>query len=309
MADFVTKQGSTPTWQVGLVDANGNKLNLTGASVNFVMRALSASSPVINSPATIVDTNSANVSYTFTAAQTAAAGIYAAEFQVTQSNGVLVTSPTDGYFEISIEENLSTAGGATLVSLGEVKEYLGISTQDKSRDAKLVRFINDVTPVIEQITGPILERQIEEWYDGGQHFIQLRNRPVINLLACSEYRGPIEYVLPIVQSPDRGQIYSVELDGSRIVRRSAGGGIIAFPSLPQSVHVVYTAGYTTVPVNVQHATLELIRIQFQSTQQGRPKPGGGGADFGEPGRQIFGFFVPNSVRELLVPNKRHASIV
>ena len=195
----------------------------------------------------------------------------------------------------------------TLVSLNLVKEACKIPTTDPSNDALLTRWITAVAPVIESITGPILPRMYDEVYDGGQHFVQLRHRPVMELMACSEYRGPIEYVLQIIQSPDQGQIYSCQLDGSRVVRRSAGGGIIGFPSMPQSVHVVYAAGYQTAPANVVEGTLELLRIRFQHSQQGRPR-GGLSSDEDGPGREIMGFLVPYEVREWLVPNRRHASV-
>jgi hypothetical protein len=195
-----------------------------------------------------------------------------------------------------------------LVDLLAVKDYLNIPFSDSTQDAKLTQFISAITPVVEAITGPILPQQYEEWYDGGQYFIQLRHRPILDLIACSEFRGPIEYVLPLVADPAHGQIYSVQVDGSRVVRRSAGGGIVAFPGMPQAIHVVYQAGFDTVPANVYQGTLELIRIQFQHTQQGRPRPGASAVDEGMPEREIMGFFVPYSVRELLSPNRRHSSV-
>jgi hypothetical protein len=207
---------------------------------------------------------------------------------------------------------------ATLVDLTAVKNYLNIPYDDATQDAKLGMFISAVRPLVEAITGPILLQQFEEWHDGGSTFIMVNRRPsttygttpVLTVQAISEYNGPIEWPLAIIASPDEGQLYSAqpEVQFGRIVRRTAGGGVQAFPDQPQAVHVWYTVGQDSVPDNVALGTLELIRIQFQHTQQGRPRPGSNAVDEGLPEREIFGFFVPNSVRELLSPNKRHPSL-
>lgn len=312
MSDLVIRQGdTTPAFVQTLLDASGNPLDLTGSSVVFVMRAITAAAPTVEAAATINDPINGVVEYDWSTADTAVSGIYAAEFHVTDASGGTYTYPNNGYLEISVEQNLTTPGGATLVSLGEAREYLNFMTTDKSRDAKLLRFIDQIRPVVEFITGPIIVQQYDELYDGGQHFVRLRHRPIVQIIAVSEFRGPIEYNLPLVQDAAHGEIYSVELDDQRLVRRSAGGGIIAFPAMPQAVHVVYTAGFLTVPPNVTLGTLELIRLHFQQTQQGRPRLGGSAAtdtDGEEPGRMILGFFVPNRVRELLQPSKKHSSI-
>jgi hypothetical protein len=199
-----------------------------------------------------------------------------------------------------------------IVTLVDAKTYLQIPAGDVSRDFMLSAWIAAATPVIEGITGPIVPRLYDEWYDGGQHFIALRHRPVIELVAVSEYRGPIEYPLNIISSPDRGQIYSVQLDGSRVVRRSAGGGIIAFPAMPQSVHVVYEAGQSTIPQNVWLGTLEFIRDHWIGTQTpGGPRTGseaayGVSSDIAE--RESPGLLVSPRVREMLAPNRRHPRV-
>jgi hypothetical protein len=125
------------------------------------------------------------------------------------------------------------------------------------------------------------------------------------LNAISEYRGPIEYTLSIVEDPAHGSIYSAMMDMDGIVtRRTSGGGVIAFPAMPRSVHVWYTAGQASVPSNVYEATLELIRINYQHTQQA------GAAGFGrEPTEEKpMGFFVPGRVYELLTPTRRAPSV-
>lgn len=314
-ADFFIKQGDTlPVLSDTLTYSNGSAVNLTGASVNFIMRALTASATTTNAAATIVTPASGTVQYTFTATDSATAGTYMANWFVTFSGGTTMTFPTDGYISVNIEENLTTPGGAMLLSLPEAKDHLNIPTADRTRDAKLLNFITELTPVIENFTGPILQRVIQnEKYDigPGTTWISLRNRPMLSLQSVTEYRGPIPYPLTQVATPDLGAIYSYEWESTgRVVRRTVGGGVTAFPAGITSVYVSYTAGRSAIPPNITGAVKELLRVHFQDTQQGPPRAGGG--SFGqqdlEPTQEIMGFFISGKVREMLQPSRRHPSI-
>lgn len=312
MPDFVIKQGdSLPVLSDTLTYSTGGAVNLTGASVNFVMRAQTSNTTTTNVAATVVSPTAGTVQYTFTAIDTATTGEYMANWVVTFAGGQVMTFPTDGYLEVTVEDNLTTPGGTRLISLGEVKDYLNIPATDKTRDARLLRFIDELGPVIEFITGPIRQRLIQnESYDGQGSFISLRRRPVISVNSVTEYRGPIPYPLTQIPTPDLGTIYSYMFEPpGRIVRRTVGGGMTEFPRGLDSVIVTYTAGFKTVPANVTGAIKELARIHFQTTQQGPPRAGGGGlSEDHEPGQMIMGFFIPNKVREQLQPNRRHPAI-
>ena len=311
--DFVIKQGDTlPVLQQTLTDSTGAALNLTGATVNFVMRSLVSSTPIINSSATITNATSGIVTYTFTAANTATAGTYMANWVVTTSGGATLTVPSDGYLSIAVEQNLTTSGGNQLVSLADLKDYMTIPATDRTRDHKLMKMANDIIPVIEHITGPIINKVIDEWHDGGQASITLRHRPVVEVLAISEYRGPVEWPLALVPDPNKGSMYSATFEPpSRIVRRGPGGSSLPFAPGLESIHVTYVTGRTSVPDNVRLATLELVSINFRQTQARpllRDWPASGRADDAEPGVQILGFFVPNRVRELLAPSRKAPGI-
>ena len=311
VADFVIYQGDTsPAFTATITDPTGAVVNLTGATVKFVMRALTAVSPTTNLAATITDAVNGKVSYTPTATDTATAGTYMVQWHITSSGGVLSTYPTDGYQELIIEENLTTPGGARLVSLFDVKDHLRIPSTDRTRDARLVRMIDAIAPVVEGITGPMLQRIYQnETYDGGAWFISLKHRPVVSVASVVEYRGPIPYTLTQVPTPDLGTIYSYMFEPpGRIVRRTVGGGITPFPPGADAVFVTYTAGWVTIPNNVREGALELIRINFQQTELGgRPAWGTDVADT-MAGQQMLGFYVPNRVKELLAANRRHPSL-
>jgi hypothetical protein len=312
VADFKIRRGDTlPTFTATIVDGSGNAVNLTGGTVTFVARLLTATSPSINAAATIVTPATGSVSYTPTATDTSVAGQYMVEWHYTLAGGAKGTYPADGYQELLIEEDLITPGGARLVSLGDIKDHLRIPDADRSHDARLVKLLDGSTPVIEHFTGPLLVRQYEsERYDGGGAFISVRHRPLISVENVTEYRGPIPYVLTQAPTPDLGTIYSYTFETSgRITRRTVGGGITPFPPGLGQVYVSYTAGYTSTPVNVREAVLELIRLNYQRTEQGiRQGLAGGDRDDDLPGTLMLGFFVPPRVRELLAPNRRHPSV-
>lgn len=318
MADFIWKQGDVlPIITDSLTYSNEESVNLEGAQVKFVMRALTAAEQVkLTGEAKITTAKEGKVSFTPSVSDTSTVGNYMANWVVTFAGGEQMTFPTAGYLWVEIEENLTHKGGQLLVSLPDVKDYLTIPANDRIHDQKLIRYIEAVGPIIENIVGPIRLIQREEWHNGGNYFIQLRRRPstafgtspVIHLIACSEFRGPIEYPLSIIQDPAHGSIYSCFLEPLQgvVTRRTSGGGVMAFPPMAESVHVVYQAGQETVPANIYEATLELIRVNWSTTMAvGRGSMSL--ADENDTGPPL-GYFVPRRVRELLAPMKKHPSI-
>ena len=312
-ADFTIKQGDTsPVLTDTLTLSNGSAQNLTGCTVNLVMRNIISPTPIINDVAAIVSAAAGTVSYTFNANETSLAGDYQASWAVTFANGTVQQWPTDGYIWIRVEENLTTPGGQTLVSLGQVKDYLNIPASDKSRDAKLQTMIEQATSAIEHITGNIIQRTYQnEMHDGGAIRISLLHHPVVSVTEVVEYWATVEYPLQQIPvgRPDLGTMWSYMFEEDRtIIRRAPGGGVQPFYGGTDSVRVSYVAGLSTVPGNVVQATCELIRVHFQQTQQGRPRPGYGAADEIDTPEMGLGFYIPHRVRELLEPNTRHPSI-
>lgn len=312
MADYSIKQGDVlPIFTDTLTYSDGTPVNLTGATVKFVMRALTSNTLTTNAPATVVNPGGGQVSYSPTVADTATPGQYMGNWLVYFAGYTgPQTWPTTGYLWVDVEENIVTAGGATIVGLPDVKEVLNIPAGDRSHDAKLLRRINAVTKVVEGIVGAVLPTQHDEWYDGGQTAIRLRHRPVMYLSSVTEYRGPVAYPLTVIEDPSFGSIYSCQLDTSnRVVRRTAGGGVIAFPLMPQGVHIIYTAGRNPVPPHIVEGTLELLRVNYQMKQQQSPRAGGGDdTEDADDDKSPVAFYVPSGVRQMFSPSKRHPSV-
>lgn len=198
-------------------------------------------------------------------------------------------------------------GPTSLVSLTDVKAHLNIPTEDTSHDTEIQGFIDDTQPIIEDIVGPVVQVNCDEWYDGGQQEIVLRTRPVVSVTSVTEYIGNVAYTLTSAASPDLAGPYSFVLDGGRIIRRRSGV-MGAFPVGFSNVHVVYVAGRATVPTNVRLGTLELIRHNYQMTQlAGRPTFGGTAAE-DTLATTPTGFAIPTRVIEMLGATRRFPSL-
>lgn len=315
-ADIVWKQGDTaPVYKETFTKSNGGKYNIEGAAIALNMRSLTSSTPVTLTGATaVLNAVEGEVSFTPSFQDTGVPGDYMATWTVVFPGGSQLTFPTDGYLWITVEENLTHSGLQQLISLPEVKEVFGIPPNDRVHDSQLVGLIEDVRPLIEEHTGPLLPQLFVERFDGGQNIISLTHTPsfgygttpILNLLGVSEFRGPIEYPLQIIQNPVYGGIYTCELDPrlGTITRRTAGGGVIAFLPGRNSVKVEYQAGQETIPANVRRACRETIRWWYQTTQA----VGRGSLTQADSEPQMPMVSLPYHAVAMLNPTRRYPSL-
>lgn len=202
-----------------------------------------------------------------------------------------------------------------LVTTNQVANHLNWSTDEQFRLAdEMSTFISAATSSIEQITGPVVQRQFDEWYSGGSQRIQLDNYPVVSVASITESYGS-NTIWTLTEQPLDGSVaydsYGYTLDkASGLLIRRYSGTAARFAAGERNVHIIYTAGMctstNTVPPNVVLATLELIRVNWQP-QQGGNRPGygnngAGGIDALPVASGPFtGFFMPNRVIEILRP--------
>lgn len=106
-ADFHIKVGdTTPAITSSLLDADGNAVNLTGATVKFIMRRKGASTAKVNAAATVVTPLAGTVSYTWITADTDTAGKYEAEWEVTFAGGAKQTFPNNKHLWVEVLRDL-----------------------------------------------------------------------------------------------------------------------------------------------------------------------------------------------------------
>ena len=104
---FYLKTGDTsPALSVTLKDADGNAVDLTGATVVFNMNNEDDEQVIDRGACTILVAASGTVKYSWSAADTATAGYYTAEFEVTYSDTTVETFPNRGYLEVQITDDL-----------------------------------------------------------------------------------------------------------------------------------------------------------------------------------------------------------
>lgn len=108
MADFVIKRGDTRrAIEATLFNPDGTKVNLTGATVKFVMRSRGADKTVkVNSDAIVADAPNGVVWYVWANADVDTIGTYDAEFRVTFADGKSDTWPNTSFLEIQVNETL-----------------------------------------------------------------------------------------------------------------------------------------------------------------------------------------------------------
>lgn len=107
---FTIKKGDTlPVINAALTtgpDAGSQvAVNLTSAAVVLVMKPAAGGSAVRHT-ASIVSAPAGTVKYDWVAGDTATAGTYNAEWEVTFSGGGIQTFPNEAYFQITIADDL-----------------------------------------------------------------------------------------------------------------------------------------------------------------------------------------------------------
>jgi hypothetical protein len=102
-AYFIKRNDTKGTIECNLLDGDSTAVDLTGATVKFLMRREGRSGVKVNSAASVVGDPAAGVvSYQWEAADTDTAGDYEGEFEVTFSDGRVATFPSDGYVPVTV---------------------------------------------------------------------------------------------------------------------------------------------------------------------------------------------------------------
>lgn len=106
--NFGIKQNDTAPNIMGILkDENDEVIDISGASVRFHMSDYAGEEVMIDAEAAIEDAENGVVYYDWQEGDTAEAGEFKAEFEVTYSDGKVETFPNEGYIIIAISEEVS----------------------------------------------------------------------------------------------------------------------------------------------------------------------------------------------------------
>jgi hypothetical protein len=87
----------------------GPFVDVTGATVTFILKAVGGTTPAVNSAAVVVTPTAGLVQYNWAVGDTAAIGDYNAEWQVIYPSGKKQTFPGFGYSPVHIDADLDGA--------------------------------------------------------------------------------------------------------------------------------------------------------------------------------------------------------
>ncbi|MGZ6838628.1 MAG: hypothetical protein ACXVGE_22435 [Blastococcus sp.] len=174
----------------------------------------------------------------------------------------------------------------SVVSFDEVKVHLQMDLARTQNDAELQRFINAAEAAVARHIGPLVPTVFTESYDGGRATILLRQPNASAVTAITYGDGSTVTATDLAVDPSSGLLYWKY------------GTYGTFLGGKRYVSITYTAGYATLPDDVDEGIKELVR-HLWLTQRGNNSSRPGFQD--EP--PVAGSYAtwPDRVRELLDP--------
>jgi hypothetical protein len=174
-----------------------------------------------------------------------------------------------------------------LITLAEARASLGWAANQTADNDDLERYIEAATPVIENITGPVLVKQLTFAFNGGVESIVL---PV-----------PFSSVVSVTENGVAVTDYVADADKGIITAGTTTAPDIFEPGIDNIV-VTVSVGSATIPPNVKLAARELVRYWWQQGRQANIPAFG---DAPPPAPNDY-WAIPRNVQQLLQPNKRVA---
>jgi len=101
--------------------------------------------------------------------------------------------------------------------------------------------------------------------DYNEHFVQLTESPIIAITSVSERDNPTDTYTTLTNNED----YYVDSVTDTIFRVDSSGNEKKFKSGKGAVKVVYTAGYSTLPQDLELAVMDLITYYLKDERKQR----------------------------------------
>jgi hypothetical protein len=125
--------------------------------------------------------------------------------------------------------------------------------------------------------------------------IQLSESPLLTVVSVKERTGIAEAYKTLVVNVD----YYVDLGTDSIFRSNGANGYTPFPMGPGAVEVVYTAGYTTCPADLQLAVSDLITYYHKDEHKARQTMQGASIQNNTSSSQRNNVAFPDHIKRVL----------
>jgi len=267
MADFYLGQGDTAsTLAVTLTDANGTPVDISGSSVHIDVTPIHGGTKIVDAAATIVNAPLGQVSYTFTAPQTAAPGDYLTTFTVTFGGGAVEAFPNAGYYLVTINPDAPTTA-QDYAAPEELKKTLNLTgTTYTDQDVKLA--LQAATTSINTHCGRVFTQGTSEtrkYWPVSSNYVLIDDAVSISsittngttLVLDTDYR--LEAVAVAKPGPPYDVVRNMAIPG---VYGAMGYGFVA--QSPLAVTGVF--GWPSVPAPIKQATMILAGRYLQRSR-------------------------------------------
>ena len=102
----IKQNDTSPPFTATLRDGDGEVVDISGATVKFLMRNRLTRALKVDGVASVVSGSGGTISYTWASGDTDTPGTYEVEIEITFSDETVATWPSDGYHELSVLDDL-----------------------------------------------------------------------------------------------------------------------------------------------------------------------------------------------------------
>lgn len=184
-----------------------------------------------------------------------------------------------------------------IITLAQAKAQLNINST--TFDTQLASVLSAASRMWVKRCGPVKdEGAIDEWVDGGNPRIMVRNSPILTVNVVEEVIGALTHPLTLQTLQPGGDTsawgYSVDLSTGMLTRRAAAIAI-PFAAGVKNIHINYNAGYASTPEDITFAVTLLTQHLWETTRGGGRRPGQQTDDQWSP---QYAFAWPHRVEEI-----------
>ena len=160
---------------------------------------------------------------------------------------------------------------ADLITRDEYKSLKNLS-QSVKEDGRIDALIDSVSPLVKSYCGNSLvdyyaSNKTEDFnINWDTHIVQLTESPVNTIVSVQEREGYSSNFTTLTTAENE---YYLDTDTDSVIRTTGGWEYKNWPRGPGAVRVVYTAGYSSTPKDLQLAVADLITYYLKDEYKER----------------------------------------